>query len=55
MPNRSMQFWARIVTQSVTFVLNVRCKPTRIKQVHKENRALRTETTVNNTYDFAIG
>jgi hypothetical protein len=24
----------------------------RIKQYHKENRALRTETAVNNTYDF---
>jgi DNA-binding HxlR family transcriptional regulator len=23
--------------------------------VHKENRALRTETTINNTYDFGIG
>jgi hypothetical protein len=23
--------------------------------MHKENRALRTETTINNTYDFAIG
>jgi hypothetical protein len=28
---------------------------TRIKQYHKENRALRTETTINNTYDFGIG
>jgi hypothetical protein len=35
--------------------LNVYYKNTRIKQYHKENRALRTETTINNTYDFAIG
>src|SRR5262249_3525545 len=27
----------------------------RIKQYHKENQALRTETTINNTYDFEIG
>jgi DNA-binding PadR family transcriptional regulator len=30
-------------------------KATRIKQYHKEGRALRTETTINNTRDFAIG
>jgi hypothetical protein len=35
--------------------LNVSYKNTRIKQYHKENRALRTETTTNNTYDFGIG
>ena len=26
-----------------------------MKQYHKEHQALRTETTINNTYDFAIG
>jgi hypothetical protein len=30
-------------------------KSTRIKQYHKENRALRTETTINNAYDFSVG
>lgn len=30
-------------------------KNTKIKQYHKEGRALRTETTINNTRDFAIG
>jgi hypothetical protein len=30
-------------------------KATRIKQYHKEGRALRTETTINNTRDFKIG
>jgi hypothetical protein len=30
-------------------------KNTRIKQYHKEGRALRTETTINNTRDFGIG
>jgi hypothetical protein len=46
------QFRTRIVTQDVTPSLNVYYKCTRIKQYHKENRALRTETTINNTYDF---
>ena len=47
----------RILTQGVTPSLHVYYKSTRIKQYHKEQRALRTETppTINNTYDFAIG
>jgi DNA-binding HxlR family transcriptional regulator len=49
------QFRTRIVTQDVTPSLNVYYKNTRIKQYHKEGRALRTETTINNSYDFGIG
>src|SRR6266513_6138469 len=45
----------RILTQGVTPSLHVYYKNTRIKQYHKEQRALRTETTINNTYDFRIG
>ena len=45
----------RILTQGVTPSLHVYYKSTRIKQYHKEQRALRTETTINNTYDFGIG
>jgi hypothetical protein len=30
-------------------------KHTTIKQYHKQGRALRTETTINNTRDFGIG
>src|SRR5712672_898631 len=48
------QFRTRIVTQDVTPSLNVYYKNTRIKQYHKEDRALRTETTINNSYDFGI-
>jgi hypothetical protein len=33
----------------------VHYKTTKIKQYHKEGRALRTETTINNTKDFQIG
>jgi hypothetical protein len=49
------RFRTRIVTQGVTPSLNVYYKNTRIKQYHKENRALRTETTINNSYDFGVG
>jgi len=45
----------RILTHDVTPSLNVYYKNTRIKQYHKENRALRTETTINNSYDFGVG
>ena len=48
-------FRSRILTQDVTPSLHVYYKNTRIKQYHKESRALRTETTINNTYDFGIG
>src|SRR5437764_1683805 len=48
-------FRTRVLTQDVTPSLNVYYKNAHIKQYHKENRALRTETTINNTYDFAIG
>ena len=47
-------FRTRIVTQDVTPSLNVYYKNTRIKQYHKENRALRTETTINNTSAMAL-
>jgi hypothetical protein len=49
------RFRTRVVTQDVTPSLNVYYKNSRIKQYHKENRALRTETTINNSYDFGVG
>jgi hypothetical protein len=49
------RFRTRILTQGVTPSLHVYYKSARIKQYHKEERALRTETTINNTYDFRIG
>jgi hypothetical protein len=48
-------FRTRVITSGVTPSLHVDYKSTRIKQYHKEGRALRTETTINNSYDFAIG
>src|SRR5438876_6427258 len=49
------RFRTRVLTTGVTPSLHVDYKHTRIKQYHKEGRALRTETTINNTCDFAIG
>ena len=53
--NARGRFRTRVITHDVTPSLNVYYKNARIKQYHKENRALRTETTINNTYDFGIG
>ena len=49
------QFRTRVITDGVVPSLHVDYKNTRIKQYHKEGRALRTETTINNTRDFGIG
>ena len=48
-------FRTRVITEGVTPSLHVDYKHTRIKQYHKQGRALRTETTVNDTTDFSIG
>jgi hypothetical protein len=45
----------RIVTEGVVPSLHVYYKNTHLKQYHKEGRGLRTETTINNTYDFRVG
>ncbi|HEX5400816.1 MAG TPA: hypothetical protein VFX16_00795 [Pseudonocardiaceae bacterium] len=49
------RFRTRVITEGVTPSLHVDYKHTTIKQYHKEGRALRTETTVNDTRDFEIG
>jgi len=49
------RFRTRVLTAGVTPSLHIDYKNTRIKQYHKEGRALRTETTINNTRDFDIG
>ncbi len=45
----------RIITEGVVPSLHVYYKNTHLKQYHKEGRALRTETTINNSYDFGVG
>jgi len=49
------QFRTRVITDGVIPSLHVDYKNSRIKQYHKEGQALRTETTINDTYDFSIG
>jgi hypothetical protein len=49
------RFRTRVITSGVTPSLHVDYKHTTIKQYHKEGRALRTETTINDTRDFQIG
>ena len=47
-------FRTRVITEGVTPSLHIDYKHTKIKQYHKEGRALRTETTINDTGDFEI-
>lgn len=49
------RFRTRVITQGVVPTLHVDYKRSRIKQYFKHGRALRTETTINDTRDFAIG
>jgi hypothetical protein len=48
------RFRTRVLTDGVIPSLHVDYKSSKIKQYHKEGRALRTETTINNPYDFQI-
>jgi hypothetical protein len=48
------RFRTRVLTDGVIPSLHVDYKSTKIKQYHKEGRALRTETTINNPNDFQI-
>ena len=49
------RFRTRVITQGVSPSLHIDYKSSHLKQYHKEGRALRTETTINNPRDFAIG
>jgi hypothetical protein len=49
------RFRTRVVTDGVTPSLHADYKHATIKQYHKEGRALRTETTINDAHDFGIG
>ena len=49
------RYRTRVITDRVTPSLHVDYKHSRIKQYYKEGRALRTETVINDTYDFAVG
>ena len=49
------EFRTRIVTGNVTPAVRIEYKKTKVKQYHKEGRALRTETVINDPGDFGIG
>ena len=48
------RFRTRVITDGVTPSLHAEYKHTTVKQYHKEGRALRTETTINNPGDFRL-
>jgi hypothetical protein len=49
------RFRTRVITEGVVPTLHVDYKHSKIKQYHKEGKALRTEMTINHTRDFGIG
>jgi hypothetical protein len=49
------RFRTRVITEGVTPSLQIDYKHSRIKQYHKEGRALRTETTINDPRDVDLG
>jgi hypothetical protein len=48
------RFRTRVITDGVVPSLHIDYKNSKIKQYHKEGRALRTETTINGTRDFGL-
>jgi hypothetical protein len=48
------RFRTRVITDGVVPSLHIDYKNAKIKQYHKEGRALRTETTINDTGDFGL-
>jgi hypothetical protein len=49
------RFRTRVLTAGVTPSLHIDYKTTKVKQYHKLDQALRTETTINDSRDFSIG
>jgi hypothetical protein len=49
------RFRTRVITSGVTPSLHAGYKHSKIKQYHKLGKAIRTETTINDTRDFGIG
>ena len=49
------RFHTRVINRGVQPAIQVHYKASKVKQYFKEGRALRTETTVNDTRDFDIG
>src|SRR5713226_8994243 len=53
--NTPSRFVTRVVQSGVQPNLHLTYKHSGVKQYFKENRALRTETTINNPQDFGVG
>jgi hypothetical protein len=49
------RFHTRVINRGVEPALQVHYRRSKVKQYFKEGRALRTETTVNDSYDFGVG
>jgi hypothetical protein len=49
------RFRTRVLTAGVTPSLHIDYKHSKVKQYHKLDQALRTETTINDSRDFGIG
>ena len=49
------RFRTRVITEGVVPTLHIDYKHSKIKQYHKLGKALRTETTINDSRDFGIG
>jgi hypothetical protein len=49
------RFQTTVITKGVEPVIQAHYKHSKVKQYFKEGRALRTETTVNDPYDFGVG
>jgi hypothetical protein len=47
-------FQTKVITSGVQPVIQAHYKHSKVKQYFKDGRALRTETTVNDPYDFAV-
>lgn len=48
-------FQTKVITKGVAPVIQAHYKHSKVKQYFKDGRALRTETTVNDPYDFGVG
>src|SRR6516162_10065033 len=49
------RFRTRVITEGVVPTLHIDYKHSKMKQYHKEGKALRTEATINDSRDFGIG
>lgn len=49
------RFSTRVITRGVDPSIQIHYRASKLKQYFKEGRALRTETTINDTHDFGVG